>query len=69
MNRNIHHPLDKALRIVIGLAMLALLFVLDSPARWWGLIGIVPILTVAVGWCPGYAVFAACGCKPKSSEQ
>ena len=68
MDRNVRHPVDKALRILIGLALLSLLFMLEGPTRWLGLIGIVPILTVVFGWCPAYAALAACGCKPKFTE-
>lgn len=60
MTKNIHHPVDKVLRIVIGIGLLSLPFLLDSPARWLGLVGIVPILTVVFGWCPAYAAFSAC---------
>jgi hypothetical protein len=28
----------------------------EGNLRWFGLIGIVPILTVLFGWCPGWAV-------------
>jgi hypothetical protein len=68
MDKNVLHPVDKALRIIIGIALLSLIFLIDSPARWLGLIGIVPILTVVFGWCPAYAMLAACGCKPKFTE-
>jgi hypothetical protein len=68
MERNVRHPVDKTLRIVIGIALLSLLFVLDGPTRWLGLIGIVPILTVVFGWCPAYSLLAACGCKLKFTE-
>jgi len=41
--------IDKVLRIVAGLALLSLVFILDGNARWWGLIGIVPLLTGSLG--------------------
>jgi hypothetical protein len=56
MEQNVGHPLDKTLRIAIGVALLSLLFFLEGNARWLGLIGIVPIATVFVGWCPGWAL-------------
>jgi hypothetical protein len=49
--------LDKGFRIILGLALLSLLFILEGNARWWGLIGIGPIITVFIGWCPAYAPF------------
>lgn len=49
--------IDKVVRIVIGLALLSLIFILEGNIRWLGLIGIVPLFTVAMGWCPAYAIF------------
>jgi len=65
MQKNVGHPVDKTLRIIIGLALLSLLFLIEGNARWWGLIGIVPILTVFIGWCPGWAVLGINTCKTK----
>ena len=48
---------DRTLRIIVGFALLSLIFILDSNARWLGLIGIVLILTATVKWCPIYSVF------------
>ena len=57
--------IDKAVRIIIGIVLLALFFVLEGSARWLGLIGIVPLVTALVGWCPAYAVI---GVKTKSAH-
>jgi hypothetical protein len=43
---------DRAVRVVLGLALLALVFV--GPHTWLGLIGVVPLLTGVVGFCPLY---------------
>lgn len=48
--------IDKIIRVVIGLALLSLLFILEGNIRWLGLIGIVPLLTVVIGWCPVYSL-------------
>jgi hypothetical protein len=53
---------DKAIRIVIGLALLCLLFLLDGRARWFGLIGLVPLLTAFAGFCPLYTLFGLSTC-------
>jgi DUF2892 family protein len=45
---------DRVVRIVIGLAILSLFFVLDGPKHWWGLVGLVPLATGFIGWCPAY---------------
>jgi len=46
---------DRVLRVVLGLGLLSLVFV--GPQTMWGLVGIVPLLTGAVGFCPLYKVF------------
>ena len=43
---------DRGVRVVIGLALLGLLFVLNGDARWLGLIGVVPLMTAAFLFCP-----------------
>ena len=57
--------IDKVLRIVAGLALLLLVFILDGAARWWGLIGIVPLLTGSLDWCPAYLPFGISTCPAK----
>jgi hypothetical protein len=47
-------PLDRAIRIVLGLALLALVFA--GPESLWGLVGFVPLLTGLAGYCPLYAM-------------
>jgi hypothetical protein len=46
--------LDRILRIVIGLALLSMIVWMDGNARWFGLIGLVPLGTAFVRWCPLY---------------
>ena len=45
---------DRAIRIVVGLVLLSLVFILEGNARWWGLIGLQPLVTGLVGWCALY---------------
>jgi hypothetical protein len=49
-------PLDRGVRIVVGLALIAwaLGFVPGYPANAWGWIGIIPLGTALLGWCPLY---------------
>ncbi len=56
---------DRVVRIILGLAILALGLIFHS---WWGLIGILPILTALVGWCGLYTVFGISTCKVKPKE-
>ncbi|HWA12955.1 MAG TPA: DUF2892 domain-containing protein [Burkholderiales bacterium] len=53
---------DRVVRIVAGLVLLGAVFLLDSPQRWLGLIGIVPLATGLVRWCPAYALFGIDTC-------
>jgi hypothetical protein len=46
--------IDRAIRAVVGLGLIALVFV--GPQTIWGWIGIVPLVTAVVGWCPPYAL-------------
>jgi hypothetical protein len=48
--------LDKSVRIAVGLALLVMIFVLDTPNRWYGLIGILPIATAFMNYCPLYTL-------------
>jgi hypothetical protein len=57
--------MDRILRIVAGLALLSLFFLLEGNARYWGLIGIVPILTGTFRWCPVYLPFGISTCSMK----
>lgn len=58
--------IDRILRIIVGLVLIALMFVppaaplIPSP---WGWIGLVPLLTGIIGWCPPYALLGISTCK------
>jgi len=60
MKTNIH-PIERGVRIVLGIVILSLIFV--GPKSLWGLIGIVPILTGLIGWCPPYQLLGISTCK------
>jgi hypothetical protein len=47
--------LDRVVRVVLGVVLLALVFV--GPHTAWGWLGLVPLITGAVGFCPLYRVF------------
>ncbi|HET9337557.1 MAG TPA: DUF2892 domain-containing protein [Casimicrobiaceae bacterium] len=49
--------IDRAVRIVVGLALLSLFFVLEGNARWWGLAGVAMLATGLIRWCPAYLPF------------
>ena len=56
---------DRTVRIVLGIVLLSLVFVLEGNARWWGLIGIVPIATGLLRWCPAYLPFGIKTCSTR----
>jgi hypothetical protein len=45
---------DRTLRFTAGFAILVLGVLFQS---WWGLLGLIPIATAAIGWCPAYVPF------------
>ena len=48
---------DRLIRVLVGIGLLSLVFILEGNARWWGLIGILPIATAFMRWCPAYVPF------------
>jgi hypothetical protein len=54
---------DRALRIVAGIGVLSLAFV--GPQTPWGYLGIVPLATGLIGWCPIYALLRINTCPVK----
>jgi hypothetical protein len=56
---------DREVRILSGGFLLAMIFVApDAPLRWFGLIGIVPLVTGIVGTCPIYKLMHRSTLKP-----
>jgi hypothetical protein len=55
--------IDRTLRIVAGLGVLSLAFV--GPQTPWGYLGIVPLATGLIGWCPLYALLRINTCPVK----
>ena len=56
--------IDRVLRIIVGLALIVL--AATGTVGWWGWLGIVPLLTGVVGWCPPYALLGFNTCKMKA---
>ncbi|MFZ5476644.1 MAG: YgaP family membrane protein [Myxococcota bacterium] len=57
--------LDRALRVLVGVALLSLVFA--GPKTLWGLVGVVPLLTGLVGSCPAYTLLGISTCPVKKS--
>ena len=58
-------PADRAIRIVLGLGLLALAFV--GPETPWGFLGIVPLLTAVLGTCPLYTILGLSTCPMRKA--
>jgi Protein of unknown function (DUF2892) len=54
---------ERIIRIVAGLVLLGL--AATGTVGWWGWLGVVPLATGALGWCPPYAIFGINTCAIK----
>ena len=53
-------PVDRFIRVAVGLVLLSLIVI--GPQTWWGLIGLIPLATAVIGWCPPYALLGISTC-------
>jgi len=65
MNINVG-SIDRTVRVMLGVGILSAVFWVDGQARWFGLIGLVPLLTAAFGVCPLYSVLGINTCPATS---
>ena len=61
--------MDKTARIAVGLGLLSLLVLIEGNARWLGLIGLVPLVTGLVAYCPLYAVLGFNTCAASTNAR
>jgi hypothetical protein len=63
---------DKVIRIVLGIVLIGLIFVLQVPIKWGGLImavvGVVLIITALMNFCPIFRIFGMSSRKGTSSQ-
>jgi len=64
MKKNVGNT-DKIIRYVLGIIILILGLIFHT---WWGLIGLIPIFTAAIGWCPVYAPLKISTTKEEKKE-
>ncbi len=55
--------IDRVLRIVAGLALIAWVVLADGPV--WAWLGVVPLATGLINFCPLYGIFGISSCKTK----
>ena len=60
------HPVERTLRVLIGLGVLSLVFV--GPKTPWGYLGLLPVITGLSGVCPLYSVFGFSTCRVSSAR-
>lgn len=60
MQKNIH-PIERTLRVTVGAFIASLAF--WGPTNMWFLVGLVPVATGLMGWCPPYQLLGINTCK------
>jgi len=62
MNMNVG-TVDRVLRVIVGIALIAIVFV--GPKTPWGWVGIVPLATAAIRFCPLYRLLSISTCSTR----
>ena len=57
------HAIDRALRVIAGLVLIGL--AATGTVGVWGWIGVVPLVTGVIGFCPAYAILGMNTCTMK----
>ena len=57
--------IDRVLRVIVGLVLIGL--AATGTVGVWGWIGVVPLLTGAIGICPAYSIFGLSTCPMKKT--
>ena len=65
MTRNIH-PVERIVRVCAGVGITSLAF--WGPATPWAFLGLVPVATGLLGWCPPYALLGINTCRLGSAK-
>jgi len=60
MKKNVG-SVERAIRVIAGIAILSLAFV--GPQSPWAYLGIIPLATGLMGWCPAYALLGISTCR------
>ncbi|MBN1930158.1 MAG: DUF2892 domain-containing protein [Desulfobacterales bacterium] len=56
--------LERIIRVIIGLGLMGAGILFNS---WWGIIGLIPLLTAIIGWCPVSAAIGFSTCRDAKS--
>ena len=60
MKKNVG-SMERVIRVVAGAGILSLTVI--GPQTLWGLVGVVPLVTGLVGWCPPYHLLGINTCR------
>jgi len=60
MKKNVG-SIERVIRVIAGIAVLSFAFV--GPQSPWAYLGIIPLATGLMGWCPAYALLGISTCK------
>ncbi len=66
MTRNVG-SVDRALRAILGIGLIVWALMGTGQYAWLGWIGVVPLLTAVVGWCPPYGLLGINTCDVKKT--
>jgi len=47
---------DRVIRVVLAIVLFSLFFLLHGNLKWFGLLGLIPLITAIVGVCPLYTI-------------
>jgi len=61
------HAVERVVRVALGLGVISLYFI--GPQTPWGLLGVVPLLTGALGSCPLYTLFGISTCSSHTQNK
>jgi hypothetical protein len=57
--------IDRVVRILVGIVLIGL--AVTNTVGWWGWLGVIPLATGLIGWCPPYAMFGINTCNTKTN--
>ena len=60
------HPVERTLRVLVGLGLLSLVFF--GPKTAWGYVGLLPIVTGLSGMCPLYSILGFSTCRARGGR-
>lgn len=60
---------DRIIRIILGIALLAWAFMGDGEFVWLGWLGVIPLATALLNWCPAYSIIGIKTCPSNTDSE